>query len=61
MDCSLPWWISGVVCSPAPPLIAAQIWAQSVQAQMVVRYFKGEAMANVLDRAEREIEGFKRT
>jgi hypothetical protein len=53
--------VAGVVCSPAPPLIAAQIWAQSVQAQMVVRYFKGEAMANVLDRAEREIEGFKRT
>jgi hypothetical protein len=53
--------VAGVVCSPAPPLIAAQIWAQSVQAQMVVRYFKGEAMDKVLDRAEREIEGFKRT
>ena len=43
------------------PRIAAQIWAQSVQAQMIVRYFKGEAMDKVLDRAEREIEGFKRT
>ena len=53
--------MAGVTCSPAPPLIAAQIWAQSVQAQMIVRYFKGEAMEHVLDRAEREIEGFKRT
>jgi hypothetical protein len=34
---------AGVVCSP-PPLIAAQIWAQSIQNQMVERYFKGEAM-----------------
>ena len=53
--------VAGVTCSPAPPLIAAQIWAQSIQAQMVVRYFKGEAMDKVLDRAERELEGFKRT
>mgnify|MGYP003694450469 CR=1 FL=1 len=49
--------VAGVVCSPAPPLIAAQIWAQSIQAQMVVRYFKGEAMDKVLDWAERESKG----
>ena len=53
--------VAGVVCSPAPPLIAAQIWSQSIQAQMVVRYFKGEAMDKVLDWAAREVEGFKRT
>jgi len=53
--------VAGVTCSPAPPLIAAQIWSQSIQAQMVVRYFKGEAMDKVLDWAAREVEGFKRT
>ena len=53
--------VAGVTCSPAPPLIAAQIWSQSIQAQMVVRYFKGEPMATVLDKAAREVEGFKRT
>src|SRR6476620_7251183 len=53
--------VAGVVCSPAPPLIAAQIWSQSIQGQMVVRYFKGEAMDKVLDWAAREVEGFKRT
>ena len=52
---------AGVVCSPAPPLIAAQIWAQSVQAKMVVRHFKGEAMEKTLDWAAGELEGFKRT
>ncbi len=52
---------AGVVCSPAPPLIAAQIWAQSIQAQMLVRYAKGEAMEKTLDWAARELEGFKRT
>ena len=49
--------VAGVICSPAPPLIAAQIWAQSIQAQMVVRYFKGEAMDKVLDRAEGRSKG----
>ena len=34
---------------------------QSIQAQMVVRYFKGEAMEKTLDWASREVEGFKRT
>jgi ABC-type glycerol-3-phosphate transport system substrate-binding protein len=52
---------AGVVCSPAPPLIAAQIWAQAIQAQMIVRYAKGEAMEKTLDWAARELEGFKRT
>ena len=52
---------AGVVCSPAPPLIAAQIWAQSIQNQMVVRYSKGEPMPKVLDWASAELEGFKRT
>ena len=52
---------AGIVCAPAPPLIAAQIWAQSVQAKMVVRYFKGEALEKTLDWAANEIEGFKRT
>ena len=53
--------VAGVTCSPAPPLIASQIWAQSVQAHMIVRLFKGAAMAETLDWAERELEGFKRT
>ena len=52
---------AGVICSPAPPLIAAQIWAQAIQGQMIVRYSKGEAMDKVLDWAAREVEGFKRT
>ena len=52
---------AGVVCSPAPPLIAAQIWAQSIQGQMLVRYAKGEAMEKTMDWAAREVEGFKRT
>ena len=52
---------AGVVCSPAPPLIAAQIWAQSIQNQMLVRYAKGEAMEKTLNWAAREVEGFKRT
>jgi len=52
---------AGVVCSPAPPLIAAQIWNQSIQGQMLVRYAKGEAMDKTLDWAAKEVEGFKRT
>ena len=52
---------AGVTCSPAPPLIAAQIWAQSIQAQMLVRHAKGEAMEKTIDWASREVEGFKRT
>ena len=53
--------MAGVTCSPAAPLIAAQMGDQSVQAQMIVRYFKGEAMEHVLIAPEREIKGFKRT
>ena len=53
--------VAGVVCSPAPPLIAAQIWTQAIQAQMIVRYYKGETLAKVTDWAATELEGFKRT
>lgn len=53
--------VAGVTCSPAPPLIAAQIWAQAIQAQMVVRYFRGEALDKVLAWSATELEGFKRT
>ena len=53
--------VAGVTCSPAPPLIAAQIWSQAIQAQMVVRYYKGEAMDKVLDWAAKELKGFNRT
>jgi ABC-type glycerol-3-phosphate transport system substrate-binding protein len=52
---------AGVTCSPAPPLIAAQIWAQSIQSMMVNRYAKGEPMDKVMAWAESELEGFKRT
>jgi len=52
---------AGVTCSPAPPLIAAQIWSQAIQAQMLVRYAKGEPMEKTIDWASREVEGFKRT
>jgi ABC-type glycerol-3-phosphate transport system substrate-binding protein len=52
---------AGVVCSPAPPLIAAQIWAQAIQSQMIVRHFKGESIQKVSDWAAMELEGFKRT
>jgi len=52
---------AGVTCSPAPPLIAAQIWAQAIQCQMIVRYTKGESMDKVCDWAAMELEGFKRT
>jgi ABC-type glycerol-3-phosphate transport system substrate-binding protein len=50
-----------VTCSPAPPLIAAQIWAQGIQAKMIVRYYQGEKIEKTLDWAESELEGFKRT
>ncbi len=52
---------AGVTCSPAPPLIAAQIWAQAIQAQMIVRYAKGTSLEKTLDWAANEVEGFKRT
>jgi len=53
--------LAGVVCSPAPPLIAAQMWAQSIQNQMIVRQFKGEALDKTLAWAASELEGLKRT
>ena len=52
---------AGITCSPAPPLIASQIWAQAIQCQMIVRHMKGEAVDKTLDWAARELEGFKRT
>ena len=52
--------VAGIVCSPAPPPIASQIWAQSIQAKMIVRHLKGEAMDKTLDWAAKEVEGFKR-
>jgi ABC-type glycerol-3-phosphate transport system substrate-binding protein len=53
--------VAGVVCSPAPPLIAAQMWAQAFQSQMIVRQLKGEAMEKTLAWAAGELEGLKRT
>jgi len=53
--------VIGVVCSPAPPLIAAQIWNQAIQPKMIVRHFQGEPMEKTLDWAESELEGFRRT
>ncbi len=52
---------AGITCSPAPPLIASQIWSQAIQAQMIVRYAKGEKMDKVIAWASNELEGFKRT
>jgi len=52
--------VAGVVCSPAPPPIASQIWAQAIQGKMIVRQLKGEAMDKTLDWAAKEVEGFKR-
>jgi ABC-type glycerol-3-phosphate transport system substrate-binding protein len=46
--------------APAPPHIADQIYTQSIPAKMVVRMLKGEQMAQTLDWAEKEIEGFTR-
>jgi ABC-type glycerol-3-phosphate transport system substrate-binding protein len=53
--------VAGVVCSPAPPLIAAQMWAQAIQGQMIVRQFKGEALEKTLAWAANEVEALKRT
>ncbi len=46
--------------APAPPAIADQIYTQAVASKMVVRMVKGEPMAQTLDWASREIEGFAR-
>ncbi|MBN9491565.1 MAG: extracellular solute-binding protein [Alphaproteobacteria bacterium] len=53
--------VAGVVCSPAPPLIAAQMWAQAIQSQMIVRQFKGEPLDKTLAWAASELEALKRT
>ncbi|HZT46900.1 MAG TPA: ABC transporter substrate-binding protein [Hyphomicrobiaceae bacterium] len=46
--------------APAPLAIADQIYTQSIAAKMVVRMLKGEQIAQTLDWAEKEIEGFAR-
>ena len=46
--------------APAPPAIADQIYTQAIAPKMVVRMVKGEPMAQTLDWASREIEGFSR-
>ena len=52
----------GVVCSPAPPLLAAQISINAIMPQMVVRYARNnEPLDKVLAWAEGELEGYKRT
>jgi hypothetical protein len=52
---------STIACSPAPPLIAAQIFNQAVMPKMIVRHFRGEPLEKTLDWAEGELEGFKRS
>jgi len=52
---------STIACSPAPPLLAAQIWTQAIMPKMIVRHFQGEPMEKTLDWAASELEGFKRT
>jgi ABC-type glycerol-3-phosphate transport system substrate-binding protein len=52
---------STIACSPAPPLIAAQIFNQGIMPKMIVRHFKGEPLEKTLDWAAAELEGFKRT
>jgi ABC-type glycerol-3-phosphate transport system substrate-binding protein len=47
--------------APAPTLIAAQIYNQSIMPKMILRQAAGESMAQTLGWAEREIEGFMRT
>ena len=52
--------ILSIAAAPAPHKIAEQIYTQGIQTQMVVRYFKGEAMEKTLAWAEGEIDGFMR-
>jgi ABC-type glycerol-3-phosphate transport system substrate-binding protein len=49
-----------IAAAPAPHKIAEQIYTQGIMPQMVVRYYKGEAMDKTLDWAAKEIEGFMR-
>ena len=50
-----------VVCSPAPPAIALQIFNQAIQPKMIVRYATGEPMEKTLAWAQSECEGYMRT
>ena len=52
---------SAIACSPAPPVIAAQIFTQAIMPKMIVRHLQGEPMEKTLDWAASELEGFKRT
>ena len=52
--------ILSVAGAPAPHKIAEQINTASIQCQMAVRYFKGEAMEKTLAWAANEVEGFMR-
>ena len=47
--------------APAPPLIAAQIYNQSIMPKMILRVAQGEPVEKTLAWVEREIEGFMRT
>ena len=49
-----------IAAAPAPHKIAEQIYTQAIQTQMIVRYYKGEAMEKTLDWAAKELEGFSR-
>jgi hypothetical protein len=51
---------SAIACSPAPPLIAAQIFNQGIMPKMIVRHYQGEPMEKTLDWASNEIEGMAR-
>jgi len=50
-----------VVCSPAPPAVALQIFNEAIQPKMIVRYAKGEPMESTLAWAQSECEGYMRT
>jgi len=50
-----------VVCSPAPPAVALQIYTQALQPKMIVRYAKGEPMDTTLAWAQSECDGYMRT
>jgi len=52
--------VSIIPFSPAPPAIADQIYTQAIASKMVVRMVKGEAIAQTLDWATREVGGFTR-
>jgi hypothetical protein len=50
-----------IPAAPAPPLIAAQIYNQSIMPKMILRLAQGEPMDKTLAWVEREVEGFMRT